>query len=62
MQGSYVAHGEASSLMRVDARVGQRLEADSWEGESDSLSLPLGTPPLLLPSTYSLFESTPLEN
>ena len=27
------------SLMRVDARVGQRLEADSGEGEPDSLSL-----------------------
>ena len=54
MQGSYVAHGEASSLMRVDARAGQRLEADSGEGESDSLSLPLGTPPLLPPPFHLL--------
>ena len=42
------------SLMRVDARVGQRLEADSGEGESESLSLPLGTPPSSsLPPTHS---------
>ena len=43
-----------ASLMGADARVGQRLEADSGEGEPDSLSLLSGhLPSSSLPPTHS---------